>query len=480
MLGRILGVIGIPLLITGLIGLGAIIYFQQTGTDVSAADILVWFGLLPVGTVAVWFVSKMLLARRQRLVKGAANAKTTPSAPAAEEKDARLSLQLAVLSAEINTAAGDSPAYLVRAIREGTVRPALSARLFDGEGLPVKASVHTELLVDEYLPWVEHWLRTSGRSDLGSIADGARLLALMHAPLKRVVDVLAELPSGIDANTVPSRADKPALRPLVTKVFAPHEWQEMITAYVRAEVAKIGGFAFGIVRTDAERSELQLDAVRVADAFCKASSDIYSHSILMIVSCDSLTAQDRVDALEMQGLLFTSSHQVGIVPGEAAAIILAAPPVLVDGETSPLASLHRAAFGNREKPVNAGSRIDPAFLQQLTGMALANAATETSEIGALVSDCDHRSAWFSESAMLVSQTFAELDPIADHLAVGNALGSTGHANSALALALASHAIRIDKKPLLAASLTDAQARSIVALRPWQALPECSATTANLS
>ena len=75
--------------------------------------------------------------------------------------------------------------------------------------------------------------------------------------------------------------------------------------------------------------------------------------------------------------------------------------------------------------------------------------------------------------MMVSTTFDELDPVADHLAIGLALGDTGYASSTLALALATHAAVMDAKPVVLASVTDSRARSVAILTPWQADPSPS-------
>jgi hypothetical protein len=200
----------------------------------------------------------------------------------------------------------------------------------------------------------------------------------------------------------------------------------------------------------------------------------------MIVACDSLTAQAQIDALEANGQLFTSANQAGLIPGEAAAILLAAPSAIAIGETPPLANLHRAAFSSRQKPVDANGRSDATQLQELSSATLSHASLEAASVAGFISDCDHRSPWLTEAAMLLNASFSELDPVGDHLALGNALGSTGHAGHTLALALAAHAIVIDDKPLLAASLADRRTRSVVALSPWQAPAPHTPATPNLS
>ncbi|MDB5799361.1 MAG: hypothetical protein JWL63_300 [Rhodocyclales bacterium] len=475
MIGKILGVLGVPLLLAGLIWLGAVIYFQQASTEVSSTDLVVWFGLVPLAAVTVWFVGKALHTRSQR-AKESADAPAQAAGVVPAERDTALSLQLTILSAEINTAAGESAPDLIKGLRKTEIKPIFTDRLTDDSGIAVKAAVCEGIESDEHLSWVEQWLQTTNNAAALDAGQGARLLALLHGPLTRTIDTLKGLPlPPTDARTTDAAAmatmavrqtnPENAARPLVTKVFAPPAWQEMITAYVKKQVVEAGGFAFGVVRADAGHPERQADSLRVADAFCHSSLEGYSNSILMLVACDSLTTQAHVDLLANQGLLFTPAHQGGQIPGEAAAIVLAAPAAL-PVDAPPLASLRRAAYGARQKPVDASGRASAELLQQLTSAALLNAGQEALSVAAVVSDCDHRSPWLTETSMLVSSAFAELDVIADHLAIGGGLGNTGHASSTLALALAAHAVAMDDKHVVVANVADVSARSVAVLGPW--------------
>ena len=386
MIGKIFGAFGVPVLLVGLIWLGAVIYFQQSGANIGSAGIVVWFVLVPLAAVGVWFIGKAILARDAQAAAPITASADQTAAPA--EQDETLKLQLAVLSAEVNTAAGESAEGLVNEIRKGQLRPAFVETLVDDDGMAIKAACCTDLADEEHLPWVEQWLRNDGHAadadthDAG--AEAARLLALLDGPLQRSLDTLANLPATEDTTAAAEHgrqsAKEPLPRPLVTKVFAPPAWQEMVTAYARAKVTQLGGFAFGVVRADAARPELQSDCIRVADAFCRASATDYAQSIFMVIACDSLVAQAHVDVLAAGGRLFTPTNQSGLIPGEAAAIVIAAPPGLATTEPLPLAGLRRAAFASRQKPVDAGGRAEAGLLQQLGSAALANAEQEAATI----------------------------------------------------------------------------------------------------
>jgi hypothetical protein len=95
---------------------------------------------------------------------------------------------------------------------------------------------------------------------------------------------------------------------------------------------------------------------------------------------------------------------------------------------------------------------------------------ETKDICILISDCDQRTAWNTESAILMSSSLNELDPFTDHLALGRAFGRTGHASSVLTLAIASAHANAENKPALASSVADPIMRSLAVLQPWQVSP----------
>lgn len=489
MLAKMLRASAFPGLIVGALWLGAIIYFQQTGVEPTSAGLLLWFVFVPLAAVGVWVVGKALVRRLSAAPVAATAAPENQVAAQSAARDERLSLRLSILAAEVNTPAGESAEDLFGLIHSGGVRPEICADITDAEGMPVKLARCPNLSEQEYLPWVEQWQRTAGNGESQAAIQGARLLALLHEPLTRTMDLLASIPplTKVGASQPGHAAPETVPRQLVTKVFAPAPWDEMLSAYIRGQVGSVGKFAFGVVRGDPQRPEQQSDVIRVADAFCKSSQDHYAESILMIVACDSLVSPAQIEELEVRSQLFSSRNLSGRVPAEAAAVLVAVPSALATPEITPLASLHRAAYGERAKPVDAAGRPDASLLKQLASAVLlhaddkshadSNAASGSGNdsttdsapaatVCAIVSDCDHRSDWTTESAMLISDCFEMLDPVADHVAVCSALGNSGHAASALSMAIAAHAAAIEEKNLLLASVADESARSVAMLSPW--------------
>lgn len=458
----------LPVLLAGLIWLGAVIYFQQTGQDLDGAGILLWFIVLPLGGVIAWFAGRAVVGWAKQPSHSAPDGAAV-AASAAPALPPSPPLTLAVLAAEFVTAGGDDPLQLQADHGEGRLRPALMSELLDQDGLPIRG-LHCGTLTDETVSeWVGRWCAAARRSEAegGGQPQGARLLALLADPLDRALAQLAALPPLPVEGDASSEA-APA-RPVVTKIFAPEAWQDMLATYVRERVAHYGKFSVGIVRPGeaaAEGPDLQFDALRIADAFCAASFTQYAQSVLLIVGCDSLVSAAQVEVLEHRQCLFSAHRQQGRMPGEAAAVFMAVPEALGGTVPAPLARLHRTAYARRQKPVDAAGRTDAADLQAVVSRALLQAKHEGPEVRGVVSDCDHRGAWQSEVAQAVGEVCPTLDPIADHLSLGDALGWVGRASSTLSLCVAAALTAQAEQRTLTLSVDDTQERSGLVLDPW--------------
>ncbi|GAA5162820.1 hypothetical protein [Viridibacterium curvum] len=472
MIRRLLGILALPALIVGLVWLAAVIYFQQSNREIDADGIVLWFVVLPLVAVSLFLIVKWGWKRLRRPAAIAAAPAATATAPVVAAEGPALKLQLAILAAELHTPAGEAADALLPDLQAGKLQPGLSDTLMDQHGLPVRASCCAGLDTAEALEWVtRHLASHPGQGEGQNPADAARLLTLLAGPLSRAFDVLAALPPLPAPQTQPGgspRNEPPPRRPLVTKIFAPPPWVELVTSWAREQAAALPGFAFGVVRADAERPELQRDALRVADAFCAGSKGAHAHAVLLVIACDTHVSEEHVAAIEARDLLFAAHNQQGLMPGEGAAVIAAMPADPAHVEPAPLARLHRVAAGTRQKPVNAAGRIEADTLGTLTALSLQHADKQAADICALVSDCDHRSPWVTESAMLIGSSLPDLDPVEHHLAVGKALGHLGQAQSAITLALAAAHVQAETRPVLLACLADAQARSVATLSPWQA------------
>lgn len=467
---KLLGFLLIPALILGLSWFAAVIYLQQSGTEVTGQTLLIGFVALPAVLLACWFGIKALfsaLANRSATTQSAADTTNDSPASAAASPEVQLP-SLAILSADIHTAGASDPDALLAGLQEGELRPAMSERFVNQDGLPVMASLDDDLDTELAAEFVSQWL--SAASDAHPAASdpdrAARMLALLETPVARNLDLLSSIPP--EVQTPHNGAAQTAKRPLLIKIFAERGWEDMVEAWLRKQLASLEGFTPGFVRADPERPELQLDALRVSGAFSSELARIPAGSLMMLLACDSRGSETWIERADYDGTLFDARRQHGSIPGEAASVVLIGHAERIPAEIEALAELKPAAWGTRQKAVDAAGRTDVTLLGTLTTQLLDKHQLSADEIGSFVSDCDQRSPWVAEAASLISSTLPALDPVADHLSLGRALGDTGAASSVLALACAAACVREKNMPGLVASVADKTQRSLALLRPLQA------------
>lgn len=459
---RFISFLAVPFLIVGLVWLAAVVHLQQARIEVTGSTLLYAFVIAPTVLLLCWFGGRALFTARSKKAE-ASQESSSPGQTVQSSAPAR-SPVLAILSAEVSSVAGNDLDGLLAGLQQGEIRPALSKHLNTQDGLPVMAALSDALDTESAADFLESWLASAPMEHPARLdpEKARRLLALLEIPWFQTLGLLQNLPPL--AATPPSA--EPRKRPLFIKLFAAQGWEVMLEAWLHQQLSPLDAFTPGFMRNDAEHPELQHDALRVAGAFNSESGKMPAGSLLILVSCDSHGTEACIAALENDGLLFDGKHQNGSIPGEAAAVVLACPADEMPEGFEALAGLHAAAWGTRQKAVDATGRTDIELLGTLLGGLLDVHAVSADAVAALVSDCDQRSHWTAEAASLISAHLPALDPVADHLALGRALGNTGIASSTLALALAVANVRERKQPGFVASLAHTSHRSLALLRPW--------------
>ena len=459
---RIISLLAVPLVIVGLVWLAAVIYLQQSNLEVTGSTLLYGFVIAPLVLVLCWFGGKAIMGILSRKPE-APQVKAVP-VQVAQSPAAPASRTLAILSTEVHTSAGDGLDSILAELREGKIRPSLSERFNNQDGLPVMTSLSESLDIESTTTFLDPWLAAApaehpGRSDPHK---AQRLLALLEVPLLHTLELLQSIPP----LAVLSPGAEPPRRPLLVKLFTPAGWEDMLEAWLRQQLVQLDGFNTGFVRADTQRPELQYDALRVTSAFSTDLARMPANSLLLLVSTDSCGTEHCIEELEQAGRLFDGSRQNGRIPGEAAALILSCPADQIPSGFDPIAKLHPAAWGVRQKAVDAGGRTDVELLSTLLSGLLEKHPTNVDDIATVVSDCDQRIHWNAEATALISANLPALDPIMDHLALGRAFGNTGAASSTLALACAAACVRESAKAGFIASVADTSQRSLALLCPW--------------
>ncbi len=505
-MARILKALGLGLVIAAIVWLVTLWQWQNAERDIGMADIIWQLLVLPVVLtlgllVALWGV--------QRLRAPAASASSSADAPASAT-DLALSAEARaqrdacawVLAEAVHLPVGTDADTAWLTLQAGGVRPDLDPQLQDLDGLPVFTARVPELALED-------WLQVHSElmpPDEGGLPPAVlRALALLEAPLHRVLDALPPLLAdvsesdggvGVAASGVGEAPGKahlagvaqpmaPALqaareakRPRVmVRLVWPSHWQasdrDAATAWLQSQCGALLDWSTAMqatppvwLSTPLEQSESLWEEV---DQQLLRWAREPRPELLLILAVDSLVDAERIDQMQARGELFTAQHQTGRVPGEGAAALLLAHPAWpqLPSQVPEALRLWRPLSGRREKSADAAGRTGCAALVALLTEVL-HRSTPPHEGLTLVSDADHRASRTGELYEALQSLAPELDPMQQVCRAGEACGDLGAARALVPTALACAALRHSDhaQPLaVVAHVQSSHERVVVALSP---------------
>jgi hypothetical protein len=513
-MARILKALGLGLVIATIVWLVTLWQWQNAERDIGMTDIVVQLIALPVlltlGLLAaLWGVQRLRTsppAPAHPVTGGPDAVEAALTAEAQAQRDASAWL----LSEAVHLSVGADADMAWSALQGGEVRPDLDPHLQDLDGLPVFTARVAEIELDD-------WLLAHGElthPDEGGLPSAVlRALALVEAPLHRILDTLADLPAGVptdaasahhpsslsdhDAETfgkahlsgvarpmVPAqRASLEAQRPRITvRVLWPTHWQESdreaATAWLQSQcgplldwVAAAGAHApvwqvTPLVQTEAVWSEIDQHLLRwVRDP---------RPELLLVLAVDSAINADRIDHLQAMGELFTAAHQTGRVPGEGAAALLLAHPLWpnLPQHMPEAVRLWRPVSARRDKSADAAGRIGCTTLTAVLTEVLHRTAPPHEAV-MVVSDADHRPSRTSELFEALQAVAPDIDPSQQVTRVGEACGDLGVARALVPTVLACAALRnsdLAQRVAVATHVQSSHERVVVALSPMPPMP----------
>jgi hypothetical protein len=188
--------------------------------------------------------------------------------------------------------------------------------------------------------------------------------------------------------------------------------------------------------------------------------------LCLVIACESWIGEDSIQAWDQAGGLRKAKVESGQTPGEGAAGLLLADSQQATAwaTDAPSASMHRVAWGRREKSADAGGRISGELLVQLTQDAIQSAGIAPAQISLLVADGDHRR--LAEIFSLEAGALPDLDFSSQCLKVAADCGSAGAVSSLTALVLAHHEASTEQGKALCIGCQDAFERVAVAIQPF--------------
>lgn len=437
--------------------IGAVSYWRMSNRMPSTLDLFAWMAVLPVGVLlAVWIGRRVAAAR-------AAPAPSAPAADAAAAAPAPSSLPaLTILASSIRTPHGLAAAELAQAIGAGSARAALDPELVDDEGYPILSARADAAVEEEIKDDIHTWRVGAALEDPQWTPEQWRALALGSAVAKDLLLLAGGHPQLLAA------PNGPAARPPLLRIHAglTPDWNEAQRAALDAWLSTLA------VRAGWPAERVQVDSLPVPtpDVLARLATHAATRAepvFALVLAFGSRIGEEGVGDLAMNGALFTSANQQGLVPGEAAAGLLLGD----DGQAAlfdpaaPRLQLASAALGAQE----AGRRKpDPALLSSLAATLLPG-PQDAATVSAIFADTGHHSARLVELMTFAGQAAPQLDLASDVKAVGSACGYCGEAPFLAALALAHQHALDTAGAALCVGNEDPLQRTAALVRPAAAL-----------
>lgn len=501
------------LAITVVVWLITIWHWQSSRYEASTAEIIGQLFVLPLALtgfllLVLWGVQR-LREQAAAPVAIAPKAVATPAPaslaqPVSDESQRQLSAW--VLAEAVTLSAGPDAQTAWAGLQSRTVRPELDSELQDVDGLPIFTSRVADLDVRDWLD--AHAELSQGGAPLPDAV--LRALALLEAPLHHMLSAVGELVPVADAlrpeYALPASSSRggemkshlagfaapvnqalvqarAGLAPhLTVRLLLPSSWAETDRAaaveWVRSQCGSLLDWA---QVTRAQGVHWLVDALEhPEEMWDELDRQMVQWSrdprpeLWMILAVDSAVNEARVERMQAVGELFTSSHQTGKVPGEAAAGLLLANAHWPDvaGRSEPPVRMWRPVRALRDKSADAAGRVGAAVLGAALQHALSLNQADKDHL-LVVSDADHRASRTAELFEALQDVMPGVDPMLAVTRVGESCGDLGVARALVPSALACTALRAGDQPDQVAVATHVQSshdRVVIALAPWRAEP----------
>jgi hypothetical protein len=501
-----------------LVWVGVLWHWQRQQHDMSVQDVVVYLLLLPVTVFVLALLARWAwrgAAAKAQAAATAVSASTAGATASAATKPNPADAQARhgtwqLLGAFFNLPAGKTPDELLAAIDDGKPMPELDAQLRDEQGLPVMTSRSKEVgtaVVESALAELcgrlpEPLKAQTAQGDVAGFCSDhlLRALALAEPVLAEAVGALmpwaqllgADESAGLPAPQHPSKAQDARVRVLVAWPAGMSDVEAQLSErWVIQTLAQAGQ---GIVAP--RRWNLQTPAAATpksagaaaaarqwpqADALFQAMLREERQDVVLLLAIDSSVSVAKVQALGDAQQLFSAARSKGRIPGEGAAALLLAPAAWpADPEAQqPAVHLHRAAWLQRDKSIDAPGRLSHDATGELVRQALLAATVEPKAVIALMSDADQHTARSAELFAAASAALPDLDASQDIRAFGHLCGHVDVVGMLAAVALAARQTAQKQQPCVALSLSDPQWRGALVTRlgPLQPPPAASQASA---
>lgn len=462
----------------------------QNRTDVSEAALWAYFTVLPVALFVllcgfIW-AFKHAYASYQKAAASQLS-KTPPESeqPQAEQGTApqqtSTTYPAAVVFAAARTMAGQNATEILDAIKKNTFFPKPDTELVDWQGMPVVAA-RIDGLDDEVESVAHAYLEATSLDDSNGMSPDlpsylARSMAVVSPLLQEALATvgrmaLNKMADNVDetiqtyhsALLVPPRVQ--SKRTLHVLVAMDEHWPTQSTNtfqhWLEHMLHKHGAFLEHRYTLEVVYgSEAIWQAVR---RFLAAQHTISAEgqSLLMLVGSHSDLDEELIARYESKGMLFSAQDSPqGIVPGEAAAVLLLDPHHNTEKEPDSDAGVMPLLYTPEicycdSVTVDTAARSE-ALVQALQ-VALKAAAVDEKMVGCIQTDADRHSRKATELFGMTLAVLPQLDPV-EHIGMaGISGGNMGVVASLIPCALAAETVRSTNAPCVFVSLQNSRVR----------------------
>lgn len=462
-----LRVIGGSLLTFAIVWALVLGWWQSNDTEPSKLDLALYLGAFPVALIGGYLLLRSFIehlkAPQTAIKVDAPVLQDDDPLSAASAKTAALerAFTICLVDGFVVTAVGVSADDVLGAVSTGQ-RPEPSFRLSDEAGFPVFLAAVDDLDVEGMIEKI-----SGGISLMHELAD--------HDDIVRALALLDRLLGEVQERLNPLLVQSAELLKLHVMWLLPSNWSGSLFA----------GLTIWLQLNywpDLGREQLKISLIPVAnevdalmhvdDVILQLNRDPANNELILLLGAVSAVDEKTVENRLACNILFSAKHQDRKIPGEGAVgLLLASRPTAERLESAELTIVSRVSMGGRNKPIDAGGRINGKLIEQLLVGLLDVTGIENGQIKSMLFDADHRANRVSEAMEGVGQTLEHLDPIEDCHAIGTVTGDLSPIGSLIALACARSKVLATEAPVLCLSNQHERDRALVLAMPHIANPK---------
>lgn len=449
-----------------------VFYWQMTHRLPDAADVFIYFAILPLGLLLAYWVLKKFIDGIKYLLQaggGATSGATAATANATSQVDntdaQERSYMLELLATAVHLPQADSPASLLDLLQEPKFEPKPSTVLQTHLGSPVLCTevegLSVEALREELTP-----LTALHSPDHELLDSWLRSAILIQPILESLVKSAQEyLP-------VPDTGQAPPT--LHVHMLLPEAWPEPQRKWMGHWLKKTvfsGTWPQAKLIVTVQPCFGRLESTAVLDQWNVYLNREQLSDLCLLAAVDSAIDSTIVQDWERQDRLFSSANRKAVVPGEGAAGVLVrrVEKLSTQTEDTPRIALYRVASGRRDQSAKAGATVSGRLLSELAQHAMRAAHVEVVSLSGIIADTDHRSQRFTEvvnAASILGELKKEDDLVC--WSPGLSMGYAGAAATLAALGAAKEHVAKEKKPVLWCLTQDEFERAAVVINTMPA------------